>query len=249
VRKYLHKPNEQMVIDNQQTSLSMLDTDPAVIDNARQRKNQRFFSMNARQGIAAGVGSYALEEPAESVLSYFRNACADFAEGLKLGLAVDPTDFGLYLSAASICGDRMLTLRLAGMRRSSFSNPNVECEEILYIVAEFHAGLALGHDSLFQERLSAGEQLLKAGPTSRPVLLSVQGLVGIARAIADRDEKALDRAVEARQKDYVQMVRKPSIREMPEALLDLWGLGILRLGAERGTRPTFESVYLPLELI
>ncbi len=249
MRKYLHKPDEQMVIANQQTSLAMLDTDPAVINNARQRHNELFFSMNARQGIAAGVGAYALGEPIENVLSYFRTACSDFAEGLNLGQAIDPTDLGLFLSAASICGDRMLTLRLAGMKRASFSNPNVKCEEILYAVAESHAGLALGHDSLFRERLSAAEALLKSSQTSKPTLLSVQGLVSIARAIADGDEKALDRAVEARQKDYVQMVRKPSLREMPEGLLDLWGLGLLRLGKERGIRPTFESVYLPLELL
>ena len=247
--KYPHKPDEQMVIENQQTSLGLLDTDPAIIEAARHRRNQAFFSINAREGIAAGVGAYALEEPLEKVRLYFKNACADFADGLDLEMAIDPTDFGLYLSAAAVCGDSALAKRLTGMSRAGYSNENVGCEEVLYAVAELHADLAAGRDGPFRKRLSAAGLLLESAETSRPVKLSVQGLLSIAKAISGGDGKALDLAVEARHKDYVQMVRKPSIREMPEALLDLWGVGLLHAGARRGIRPTFASVYLPLELI
>ncbi len=172
----------------------------------------------------------------------------DFIAALDIGVRISPVEFGRALSAALVARDDAAARQLAALERKGFTNPNIECPEILYQLAELQASLTLGQADAVAGRAALLRQTLqRQSPNAIPRPQDFQA--PLALAVADGDADALQAAVAAHLVGYPKIFRRPSLREASEAMLDIWGLGFLSLAMARDMAPVDGNPYLPIALL
>lgn len=93
--------------------------------------------------------------------------------------------------------------------------------------------------------MATAQQELAAKKMTCDHRLIAESLIGLLLAIAARDQIAFNQAVIVRQQDFKQAHARPSERDLPEALLDLPGLALVRIALARGLQYTTEPPIRP----
>src|SRR5258708_6111878 len=154
-----------------------------------------------------------------------------------------------YLSLAVVANDAKFARRLASLPRSAYTNEDVDASGVSFVAAGIEAGLVLGKDQELSEALTRADRQLQDKTTGRYDKLVTASLIAMARAIVERNQALFDQALVAREKDLKRLHGSPDERDRPESLLDIKGLALVRLSAERGLKHQTPSVYRPVELL
>ncbi|MDG4595262.1 MAG: Imm49 family immunity protein [Candidatus Contendobacter sp.] len=248
MRAYPHKVDEEILGENRQAAEEFIDQLTPEAPGAELEKNATFFKMLGKEMLSYGIYSYASAEPTSKVIEKLQQANLYFTKAIAFEIIMDPYEYIDYLALAIILTDAPQARHLAAFPRTRYSHEDVEAGEIIYLLSETMGLLLLASKEL-AERLAAAQQELAAKKMTRYDRLIAESLIGLIAAIAARDQNAFNQAVLARQQDFKRAHGHPSERDMPEALLDIPGLALVRLALARGLKYTTQSSYLPVELL
>jgi hypothetical protein len=240
--------DEEILGENRQAAEEFIAQLTPEAPSAEIEKNAAFFKMLGKEILSYGVYSYAFAEPTLKVIEKLQKANLYFTKAIAFEIVMDPYEYIDYLALAIILTDAPQAKHLASFPRSRYSHEEVDAGEIIYLLAET-MGLLLLASKALSEPLTAAQQQLAAKKITRYDRLIAESLIGLIAAIAERDQSAFNQAVIVRQQDFKRGHGHPSERDMPEALLDLPGLALVRIALARGLQYTMQSAYLPIELL
>lgn len=248
MRKYPHKIEEDLLAENRATMEELVEGAAPDWPQAEMDHNAIFFKIVGKEILDSGIYSYAFGEPSAKVIEQLQKANACFAKAIAFGILMDPYEYIEYLALAVILTDADQAKKIAAFPRTRYIHEDVEPSELIYLLAESMGLLVLGAKDL-PERLAAARQTLASKKTTRYDRVMAETLVTMAEAIASRDQTAFDQAIIARQQDFKKAHNHPDERNMPEALLDIAGLALVRMALARGLQCNAQSAYLPVELL
>lgn len=248
MRAYPHKVDGEILGENRQAAEEFIAQLTPEAPNAKLEKNAAFFKLLGKEMLSYGIYSYACAEPTPKVIEKLQQANLYFTQAIAFEIIMDPYEYIDYLSLAIILTDVPQAKHLAIFPRARYRHEDVEAGEIIYLLSE-SLGLLLLASKELAERLATAQQELAAKKMTRYDRLIAESLIGLLAAIAARDQIAFNQAVIVRQQDFKQVHARPSERDLPEALLDLPGLALVRIALARGLQYTTQSAYLPVEIL
>ena len=248
MRKYPHKVDEELLNEHRTSAEELIRELAPDLPKAETDYNAMFFKILGKEIRDCGIYSYAFEEPFSKAIDQLQQANACFAKAIAFGIVMDPYEYIDYLALAIILTDVDQAKKLAAFPRIRYVNQDVEPGEIIYLLAESMGLLLLGVNGL-TERLAAAQQELVSKKITRYDRAIAETLITMIEAIANRDQTAFDQVVTARQESFKRAHNHPDERNMPDALLDVSGLALVRIALARGLQCNVQSPYLPVELL
>ncbi|MFH1896738.1 MAG: Imm49 family immunity protein [Candidatus Desantisbacteria bacterium] len=249
MRKYPHKPDLEWIKQGYERHIITYKEDISEESEFLKQQYVGFFRGQMWEARDFAACSHAFEEPIENVLMYLREACRNLSIAIEFGLVMDDAEFFIYLSLALIVRDNELVKQLSGFDRQRYTNPEVGSHEAEYLLAEIYADLAGDRHASATERVPKAISELSSRSLNRIQKRYLQSKVMMAKAIIDRNQEEFDKAIESRHKDFTQFWSRSDMREFYKGLLDIDGLGLIRIAMDNGLVCNVQSVYLPLELL
>jgi hypothetical protein len=247
VRIYPHGPSFEVLQKSMAATSGRFVSDAAMTPALLSKKSSLFLQMNADAAIDCAAFSYAMEDSFDTVRNYLREACLCFARFLATNTPVSLSDYTQYLSAAALARSRDLTQELCALPRERYTHPDWKFDESFFMAAKFQVALTTGQSQTLSQDMP--DALARAVRLPIAIKADLTVLLGLERAIHARDQAAFDMAVRARHESLAKGFRELRIRNLPAGLLDIRGLGLLRLARDAGLVYTEKSVYLPAELL
>ncbi len=248
MRKYPHKVDEELLNEHRTSAEELIRELTPNLLKAETNRNAMFFKILGKEIRDCGIYAYAFGEPISKVIERLKQANAYFVKMIEFGIVMDPYEYIDYLALAIILTDADQAKKLAAFPRDRYINEDVEPGEIIYLLGESMGLLLLGNKEL-TERLTVARQELTSKKTTRYDRLIAETLITMIEAIITRDQTAFDQAVTARQEGFKRAHSHPDERNMPDALLDVSGLALVRIALARGLQCNVQSAYLPVELL
>jgi hypothetical protein len=250
VRSYPHKPDEDQIKKFLENDRQDYDSGRLKADDAATRRSEAFFRRQSELAAEVAAMEYAFEGKWSDIRTWLESSGADARKATEFGLGLNPVLYMTYLALAILWPDREFRKELEGFPRSRFTNKNVKADEIFYLAAEAMRDISVGKLDTASEAAAAGLDRLKAKDGPNPYAKdAMEAILLLLDAIAHKDNAKLKAATMARSKKYDSSYSKAAARNFPSGLLDVTGLGLLKLARENELNAGVESVYLPSELL
>jgi hypothetical protein len=249
VKRYPHKPREKELSIFQEEDLSDYQSNLSYISRAEAEHNPMFFEGLCQDAIDLAALEYAFDAPLSEVCNLLATAC-DYAEKAVLfDLVLDTVTYMTYLALANLRQQGEFRKMLESFQRSKFTNEEIEEDEIFYLGAEAMGHISAGRFDLAEKSISAALARANSRSVDRDAKEVMVPIVLLEQAIVEKDQSKLAEAIKARHEEYRRNYSHVEVRNYPEGLLDVLGLGLLKLARRNGLDVATESVYLPTELL
>jgi hypothetical protein len=250
MRSYPHKPKENLIKTFLADDIEDYEEGRLKAEDAAARRNEAFFRRHSELAAEIAAMKYAFEEEWAEIKAWLERSCSAARKAAEFGLPLDPDAYMMYLALALLSANHEFRKELEGFQRSRFTNENVEADEVFYLAAEAMRDVSAGRIDTARDATSAGLSRLEAkdGP-NRDAKEAMEAILLMLAALVHKDEAKLGLAMMARSKEFGGGYSKAAVKNFPGGLLDITGLGLLRLGREKGLNAAAESVYLPSELL
>jgi hypothetical protein len=249
MRSYPHAPHEEILTRLFKTTQALAVPASAATRTLQPDRAPGFWTSNARALLDCARLAYALEQPAEVAMHYFRETAVCFDEGVGIGAPFDLDDHFDQLELAIVLGDVARVTALCDLPADRHVIEGVSFPAAVEREFETLAELAVGRVP------SAGSSLNRAAAalaTKRlPKLLrdDIDSILALQRQILAGNQTALAEAFARRSAAFEAKFRNPAIANSPRSLLDLNGLAHAALARRAGLDVAVDSVYLPLALL
>ncbi len=208
-----------------------------------------FFKIQGGRALEVAALEYGFGGAIAEVRGWLSASCAAAHTAIKLGQPLDPGLHRWYLAQAVLCRDKTFRGQLEGLSRAQFTDATVRGDEIYYLAAEAMRDIARGDLDQAAEACGDGVARIEAGAPKPHEIAAMEAILRLEAAIAAKDPDRLAAAIAARTQRQQAYFQKGTNRNFRAGLLDIEGLGLLKLAREQGLSVAVDSVYLPLELL
>src|SRR5215467_15068647 len=249
MRSYPHKPKEELLAESLKNSREDYESGRSKTDQAEAKRSAIFFKRQGDTAMDVAALEYAFGADWTEVRRWLDSSSAAAQKAVEFGLELDPILYMTYLALAILCSNDVLLDDLKARQRSEFTDSTVKADEVFYLAAEAMRDIAAARPEDALNAVQAGLSRLDTDGPNPGAKLANKAILLLEEAIAQKDQTKLAAAVSARiEKDKTSFSR-PAARNFPGGLLDVVGLGLLKLAADRGMRTATDSVYLPTGLL
>jgi Immunity protein 49 len=245
---YPHRPDETVLRDFFEAAQDrFVHSRGRVPPELPSDRSERFLLLNSQTGLDCACIAHALALGEDQVLDYLQQSLAWFMAALERQLPFNLAQLRDRLSVALVLGDASSVAVLSGLPRERYAVAGVEFPEAIHLSFELYADLAGRRPTAGAQRLQALDALLGREPLPRPIRGDIESALQLQRLVLHRDSTdTLATALRQRVASHVARLKNPLLQQEPLGLLDLWGLGLLRLAHRDGLAPPEpDSVYLP----
>jgi hypothetical protein len=219
------------------------DPDPSALSEARNRVERwmhghdpQNLALYAEQRILQGVLDYAFEGPTSQLYAALQEGSTSFASALEAGHRPTTMDLWNYTLIALAVDNRSAAHFLASIpeeRWMALFQPS-----IFWLVAQIRTLFAL----MENRDEDAAEH---AGLVEKSDLLEIQNTQILLEALGRKDSIKFHQAMEKRMEIRIHSLLRQS-RNVPMELIDVVGLGLIRLAQGRKMAVPIKHVYLPM---
>ena len=250
MKKYPHRLDEETLPERLEREQAKVVEDEAEIEEAVKNKRAIFVKALGEEYYSVGVYGYALDEAPAKVKTALSKSLEYHFSAFRMGVVTDVYEFLTILSLAVVLGETEIAESAAAARRDRYTNPNIEAEEIVFIVAELLSAFVRKDETAIGKILAANNpDEIDSNKIYKYDRMIFFPLLRLMAAIHRRDDANFTALLKARNDDFAKFYARVNDKNMPEALIDMPGLAVAALAKERGINFTDTSVYRPSELI
>jgi len=249
MKKFPHKPKKDHLMKLVNEEVPHYQERLAKIEEAEANRREIYFQSRYKQAVDIALLQYAFEYPIAEVKRYLDEACNHALKALNLNIVLDAGTYIQFLAIAVIREHSSLKGHLTKLSRNGFTNPNIEDYELRYIAAEIFEHLVAQRFVSAQESLKRAFDEIQQLNIPQMVREDLEPTIHIANAILGSNSSEFDKSIKSRILYRQKICSKTSVKNYPTCLVDIVGLSFIKIAREMGIEVTFESVYLPLELI
>jgi hypothetical protein len=249
MRSYPHKPKEELLAESLKNSREDYESARSKTDQGEAKRSAIFFKRQGDTAMEVAALEYAFGADWSDVRQWLDSSCDAAQKAVEYGVELDPVLYMTFLALAILCSNEVLLGQLKARRRSDFTDSTVKADEVFYLAAEAMRDIAAG---LLEDALRASEAGLARLGDNGPnpgAKLATEAILMLEEATAQKDQTRLIVAVQARSEKNKTSYSKPAARNFPGGLLDVVGLGLLKLARDNGLSVPDDSVYLPTRLL
>ena len=252
IRSLPHKVDRDHMQQSFAFCLKNLEEFPSERDEQLKKKNPRFFILCIDSGLDAMNLAYFLGKDLSKVVNYFRGALPEVKVALDLGYEFDGQEFRrLLLSTIAVNHKKAIEL-LCAIGVDAYRHPDVEMSDCPYAITEAIQAAASGKMKTFKVKIAEAQALLNPKRLiidRRKEEAEFKPLIALLRAIADKDQAALEEAWKSRAQYWKKEYGKKSESANYDGILDRELLGIARIAEQYGLTAPGSNPYAPIELL
>lgn len=249
MRNYLHNPDLDVFRSNLAAARERLMPAREWQPDTLARKGAQFAVFNFQNALECAFLSHALELPDGTAGAFLREAAWSMERALSAGAILDLSEFTDAWSVALVLRDAELGATLGRLERARYEHPEVQFDEILFVLAEAQAAIVQRAAAAATARLDAAARLMASGRLPGIAAREAASLHALLDALQRSDQPAFAQALAARLAHHLRIYRRPALASAATGAFDLRALGIAALARARGLAVDLPSPYLPLELL
>lgn len=249
MRIYPHHPDPQTVSANYATAQSLLVRRAARTPEFLSGMGERFWKHNAATAIDCACAAYALEEDDRIVHDFLREASDCFADGLARSAPFTMSEMSDFVSVALIVGDDARAALPASLPPERYMSPSIIVFKVVHRVFQIYVALAAGMRDVAADLLHDSAAVLDSQKLPRKARILMANLLALQRAIVDADGAQLNTSLNLYVKDQIARFKDPDLADLPQGLIHLQGMGLIRLARRAHLDVRIDSVYLPVDLL
>ena len=242
MRVYPHKPKPKFMDTLREEHKASYEKNILYKPRDEPQAQIDFASGMAMDTFIMAAFEHAFEAPPAKVRSFIASA-ADFGElAIVHGYCTSPSEYMYYLSFAILAERERFLKTLQELPRERYTNPNVLCNEEVYLAATAMAHLSAGN---YEEALQYSTAGIAVAPEGKDLDLRIM------QAAASRSEQSFISALKKWKQKWIEKcgIHDQSSRDQPDNLLDILGLGFIAITHDAGLAVSEDDVYTPEYLL
>jgi hypothetical protein len=249
MRNYPHNPKEELLAESLMNKREDYESGKSKTHHAEANRSAIFFKRQSDTAMDVAALEYAFSADWTVIRQWLDSSCVDAQKAVEYGVELDPILYMTYMALAILCSDDELLDHLTARERSEFTDSTVKADEVFYLAAEAMRDIAAGRIEDASNAARVGLARLATDGPNPGAKVAMEAILQLEDAIAQKDQAKLIAAIRARIDKDKSSYSRPAARNFPSGLLDVVGLGLLRLGANHGLSTPTDSVYLPTPLL
>lgn len=249
MRDYPHGLDEEILPDDleiEQETINELKDD---LETAKEENNALYFQALGEAYYSVACYGYALGETPTKTRELLVKALEYHFTSFKMGIVLDAYEFITLISLAIVLGEKETSDALAKTERLRYTDDDVETEEIVFVTAELLSAFVLKDGNRISRILSTNNpDSIDSKKIYRYDRLIFFPLLQLLHAIHQKDANKFVSALQTRENEFVRFFSRTDELNDPEALIDISGLAVTKIAAERGVTFIDASVYRPAGL-
>lgn len=249
MRSYLHRPDEAFLLGELPKLTRRVGMSEEAIPQKVADGKLNVFDALVDNTFHLVRVQWALDAPVQEVAGTTIRTINRIREALSHGFVVGPMIIDRWLEIALIGGDPGSAGALMRLYDQGIDGLKERGEATQWFLAALRALLG-GHRDAASEAAKALGQWLDSPAVPARVATAMTGLDRMIAAAAGNDQRAFDRAVEARRTAWAEsFTASDETRRHTDALLDAAGATVARLAGLRGITLPPDDAYLATELL